>query len=161
MLIADATAAKPRKTSGQNAAKQPTSTQPQQQVTCDGPQEATCQQPDLVKFSVSGAVHAAQHNEIDRLERLVETHVAHVSRLETRHAENMKACDVMSVLLANMSPKVKHFELEQNLLNWRQLENLTWTFLKILDNSTTFAPLKTEINVQQARKHQNQAKKYK
>ena len=66
-----------------------------------------CQQPDLVKFTVSDAAHAAQHSEIDRLERLMESHVAHVSRLERRHAENMAGCEVMSLVLSNISQKVR------------------------------------------------------
>ena len=61
-----------------------------------------------MKFTVSDATHAAQHNEIDRLERLVEKHVAHVSSLEQRHVVNMMGCEVMSVVLANMSDKVSH-----------------------------------------------------
>ena len=56
---------------------------------------------------MSDAAHAAQHTEIDRLERLMESHVAHVSRLERRHAENTAGCEVMSVVLANISQKVR------------------------------------------------------
>ena len=56
---------------------------------------------------MSDAAHAAQHSEIDRLERLMESHVAHVSRLERRHVENMAGCEVMSLVLANISQKVR------------------------------------------------------
>merc|ERR1719438_45448 len=80
----------------------------------------TCQQPDLVKFTVSGA-HVAQHNEIDRLETLLETRVSHVSRLEERHKENMVGCHVMSILLANMSQKVCSNEKLQRRID--QLSN--------------------------------------
>ena len=62
-----------------------------------------CQQPDLVQVTVSGA---AQHTEIDRLEGLVESSAAQVTRLEARHEENMIGSEVMSVMLAHLSHKV-------------------------------------------------------
>ena len=67
---------------------------------------SSCQQPDLVKFTVSDAAHAAQHSEIDRLERLVESNVDQVTRLERLHLDNTTGCEVMSVVLANISQKV-------------------------------------------------------
>ena len=75
-------------------------------VTSNSSTSSSCQQPDLVKFTVSDPAHAAQHSEIDRLERLVESHVAHVSRLERLHLDNTAGCEVMSVVLANISQKV-------------------------------------------------------
>lgn len=75
-------------------------------ATSNSSTSSSCQQPDLVKFTVSDAAHAAQHSEIDRLERLVESQVAHVSRLERLHLDNTAGCEVMSVVLASISRKV-------------------------------------------------------
>ena len=75
-------------------------------VTSNSSTSSSCQQPDLVKFTVSDAAHAAQHSEIDRLERLVESRGAEVTRLERLHLDNTAGCEVMSVVLANISQKV-------------------------------------------------------
>ena len=75
-------------------------------ATSNSSTSSSCQQPDLVKFTVSDAAHAAQHSEIDRLERLVESNVAQVTRLERLHLDNTAGCEVMSVVLANISQKV-------------------------------------------------------
>ena len=70
---------------------------------------------------MADAAHAAQHTEIDRLERLMESHVAHVSRLERRHAENTAGCEVMSVVLANISQKVRDTLYISSRKQWPEL----------------------------------------
>ena len=73
-----------------------------------------------MKFTVSDAAHAAQHSEIDRLERLVESHAATASRLERRHAETTAGCEVMSVVLANLSQKVSVMHFSKSILKLRK-----------------------------------------
>merc|ERR1719458_1445108 len=67
--------------------------------------QAGSQQPDLVKISTPGQHQQAQHDEIDRLERLLQCKVSDIATLTEAAAHKEMSCQVMAVLLSRISAK--------------------------------------------------------
>merc|ERR1719458_2296436 len=67
--------------------------------------QAGSQQPDLVKISTPGQHQQAQHDEIDRLERLLQCKVSDIATLTEAAAHKEMSCQVMAVLLSRFSAK--------------------------------------------------------
>merc|ERR1719445_1118077 len=63
------------------------------------------QQPDLVKISTPGQHQQAQHDEIDRLERLLQSKSSDLAILTEAAAHKEMSCQVMAVLLSRFSAK--------------------------------------------------------
>merc|ERR1719394_2320186 len=63
------------------------------------------QQPDLVKISTPGQHQQAQHDEIDRLERLLQSKSSDLAILTGAAAHKEMSCQVMAVLLSRFSAK--------------------------------------------------------